>query len=65
MKPFQSLLPALGFAAAAQAWGDAWNQTVTTTTITTDVYTTYCPEATTFTQGTKARILGHRKTRLC
>jgi len=55
MKSFQSLLPVFGLVAAAQAWGSDWNETqvVTTTTITTDIYTTFCPEATTFTQGTK------------
>jgi hypothetical protein len=59
MKSFQSLLPAFGLFAAAQAWASDWNQTqVTTTTITTDIYTTYCPEATTFTQGTKVSIMG-------
>merc|ERR1712000_113327 len=57
MKSVQSLA-VLGFAAAAQAsYGYGWNTTssepVVYTTLTTDIYTTYCPEATTFTQGTK------------
>merc|ERR1711964_306110 len=57
MKSVQSLA-VLGFAAAAQAsYGYGWNPTssepVAYTTLTTDIYTTYCPEATTFTQGTK------------
>merc|ERR1711900_33148 len=57
MKSLQSLA-VLGFAAAAQAsYGYGWNTTssepVVYTTLTTDIYTTYCPEATTFTQGTK------------
>lgn len=63
MKSFTSLLPALGLFAAANAWANDWNQTVTTTTVTTDIYTTYCPEATTFTQGTKVSIVGSRATR--
>ncbi|KAL2062585.1 hypothetical protein VTL71DRAFT_5657 [Oculimacula yallundae] len=61
-------LAVLGFAAVAQAsygYGNGWNTTssaeagyptsepVVYTTVTTDIYTTYCPEATTFTQGTK------------
>ena len=55
MKSVQSLA-VLGFAAAAQAsYGYGWNTTssepVVYTTLTTDIYTTYCPEATTFTQG--------------
>merc|ERR1712230_183722 len=57
MKSVQSLA-VLGFAAAAQAsYGYGWNTTssepVVYTTLTTDIYTTYCPEATTFTRGTK------------
>merc|ERR1712000_734744 len=53
MKSVQSLA-VLGFAAAAQAsYGYGWNTTssepVVYTTLTTDIYTTYCPEATTFT----------------
>merc|ERR1711964_946389 len=57
MKSVQSLA-VLGFAAAAQAsYGYGWNTTssepVAYTTLTTDIYTTYCPEATTFAQGTK------------
>lgn len=54
MKSLQSLLLAFGLIAAVPAWAHDWNQThVTTTTITTDIYTTWCPEATTFTHGTK------------
>ncbi|KAN0099468.1 hypothetical protein V8E51_013243 [Hyaloscypha variabilis] len=54
MKAVQSLLAVAGFVGAASAWGSGWsNETIVWTTVTTDVYTTYCPEATTFTQGTK------------
>jgi hypothetical protein len=54
MKSVQYFLAALGLVSAASAWGSGWsNETTVWTTITTDVYTTYCPESTTFTQGTK------------
>ncbi|KAH8750013.1 hypothetical protein F5882DRAFT_80095 [Hyaloscypha sp. PMI_1271] len=54
MKTIQSLLAVAGFVGAASAWGSGWsNETTVWTTVTTDVYTTYCPESTTFTQGTK------------
>jgi len=43
------ILPVFGLVAGALAWS---NNTVVWTTITTDIYTTYCPESTTFTQGT-------------
>ncbi|CZS89447.1 hypothetical protein WAI453_002658 [Rhynchosporium graminicola] len=47
-------LAVLGFAAVAQAHASGWNGTAPVyTTVTTDIYTTFCPEATTFTQGTK------------
>ncbi|KAK0123968.1 hypothetical protein ONS95_008956 [Cadophora gregata] len=61
MKSAQSLA-VLGFAAVAQAaYPHGWNTTsssspVVYTTVTTDVYTTYCPVATTFTQGSKTYI---------
>jgi len=53
MKTFQSIIPAFGLIAAAQALTSGWNGTYVTTTITTDIYTTYCPVATTFPYGTK------------
>jgi hypothetical protein len=53
MKNIQSILAVFGLVGAAHAWGTAWNETTIWTTLTTDVYTTYCPESTTFTQGTK------------
>jgi hypothetical protein len=54
MKSVQYFLAALGLVSASSAWGSGWsNETTVWTTITTDVYTTYCPESTTFTQGTK------------
>lgn len=43
------ILPVFGLVAGALAWS---NETIVYTTITTDVYTTFCPESTTFTQGT-------------
>jgi hypothetical protein len=46
MKQFLAIFPLM--VTAAQCW--EWNQTTIWTTITTDVYTTYCPESTTFTQ---------------
>jgi hypothetical protein len=39
MKSFQSLVAAFSLVAAARAWGDGWNGTYVTTTITTDIYT--------------------------
>lgn len=64
MKSVQSLLPVFGLVAAAQASyyvnGTTTSapavyptQPVVYTTVTTDIYTTYCPEATVITQGTK------------
>jgi hypothetical protein len=44
------VLPVFGLVAGALAWS---NDTIVYTTVTTDIYTTYCPESTTFTQGTK------------
>lgn len=44
------ILPIFGLVAGALAWS---NDTTVWTTITTDIFTTYCPESTTFTQGTK------------
>lgn len=61
MKSVQSLA-VLGFVAAAQAAGYFANTTsseaVAYTTVTTDIYTTYCPEATTFTQGKISLLSG-------
>lgn len=53
MKTFQFFITAFSLIAAAQAWGPGWNGTYVTTTITTDIYTTYCPAPTTFHYGTK------------
>jgi len=49
MKFQQLLLPVFGLLAAVQAWPKNTNGTVVWTTVTVDIYTTYCPEATTFT----------------
>ncbi|PMD21527.1 hypothetical protein NA56DRAFT_703169 [Hyaloscypha hepaticicola] len=55
MKNAQYLLAAFGLvSAASSAYVSGYsNETTVWTTVTTDVYTTYCPESTTFTQGTK------------
>ncbi|RDL36427.1 uncharacterized protein BP5553_05779 [Venustampulla echinocandica] len=50
MKTFQSLLPVFGLVSAVMGWS---NETTAYTTVTVSSYTTYCPEATTITQGTK------------
>jgi len=52
MKTVQALLPVFGLVAAVSA-GMGWNETTTYTTETVTSYTTYCPAATTVTQGTK------------
>jgi hypothetical protein len=54
MKTAQSILAVFGLVTVVRAWGSGWsNDTTVWTTVTTDVYTTFCPESTTFTQGTK------------
>jgi len=53
MKAVQSLLPVFGLVAAVSASGLWSNDTITYTTETVTSYTTYCPVATTVTQGTK------------
>ncbi|KAH6666861.1 putative clock-controlled protein 6 [Halenospora varia] len=54
MKTVQSLLPVFGLIAAATAFDRRWaNETTAYTTEVVTSYTTFCPEATTFTQGTK------------
>jgi len=50
MKTVQALLPVFGLIAAASA-SSMWPNTTTTEVVT--AYTTVCPAATTFTQGTK------------
>ncbi|KAF8860382.1 hypothetical protein BDZ45DRAFT_672678 [Acephala macrosclerotiorum] len=53
MKSFQSLVPVFGLVAAAQAWGSGWNDTTVWTTEVVTELTTFCPESTTLTYGTK------------
>ncbi|CAG8952948.1 hypothetical protein HYFRA_00007663 [Hymenoscyphus fraxineus] len=58
MKTVQTLLSVFGLVAAAQASfvaraGGYSNETIIYETVTTNVYTTYCPAATTFVGGTK------------
>jgi hypothetical protein len=58
MKNMKSLaaLALLAATAVAQGEGDGWggeNESTTYTTITTDIFTTYCPSPTKVTMGTK------------
>jgi hypothetical protein len=60
MKNMQTLVAALALVATTAAWSDDgwehggdWNETTSYTTITTDIYTTYCPSPTEVTMGTK------------
>jgi hypothetical protein len=56
----QYILPIFGLVAGALAWS---NETIAWTTVTTDIYTTYCPSSTTFTQGTKTYTATASETR--
>lgn len=55
MKNMQTFVAALGLVGTAAAWGHGgeWNETTSYTTITTDIYTTFCPSPTEVTIGTK------------
>lgn len=55
MKNLQPFVAALALIATTAAWGDSskGNETTSYTTITTDIYTTFCPTPTHVTVGTK------------